>query len=89
VSKEIYLNAFYTCAERSRSAISEKVKNLTEPNEPAVSLTTKKIDDKVQLTVRDNCNCIPQKVADKIFQQFFSTKLTEEGTGLGFKLRYH
>jgi hypothetical protein len=42
VSKEIYLNAFYTCAERSRSAISEKVKNQTEPNEPAVSLTTKK-----------------------------------------------
>ena len=76
----LYNNAFY--------AVSEKSKNQTEPYEPTVSLTTKKIGDKVQLTVRDNGNGIPQKVVDKIFQPFFTTKPTGVGTGLGLSLSY-
>jgi two-component system NtrC family sensor kinase len=53
-----------------------------------VSHQTKKINDKVVLTVMDNGNSIPQKVVDKIFQPFFTTKPTGQGTGLGLSLSY-
>jgi signal transduction histidine kinase len=81
-------NAFYACAERSRSSVNEqKSKNLI-PYEPAVSLSTKKSDNHVTITVSDNGNGIPQNIVDKIFQPFFTTKPTGEGTGLGLSLSY-
>jgi signal transduction histidine kinase len=43
---------------------------------------------KVEIKVSDNGNGIPQKVLDKIFQPFFTTKPTGEGTGLGLSLSY-
>ena len=59
-------NAFYE--------VDEKKKQRPEGFEPTVSVSTKKIKDKVVLTVKDNCNGIPKKVLDKIFQPFFTTK---------------
>ena len=76
----LYNNAFY--------AITEKKKQQGEAYEPTVLVSTKKTDDKVDIRVKDNGNGIPQKVLDKIFQPFFTTKPTGQGTGLGLSLSY-
>jgi signal transduction histidine kinase len=76
----LFNNAFYAVNE-------QKSKNLIS-YQPTVSVTTKKCDDKIQIIVRDNGNGIPQKIIDKIFQPFFTTKPTGEGTGLGLSLSY-
>ena len=56
--------------------------------EPAVAVCTKKLDGKVEIQVKDNGNGIPQNIVDKIFQPFFTTKPTGQGTGLGLSLSY-
>jgi len=73
-------NAFY--------AVTEKKKQLGESYEPTVCVSTKKIRDKIDIRVKDNGNGIPQSVLDKIFQPFFTTKPTGQGTGLGLSLSY-
>ncbi|MBS1730770.1 MAG: nuclear transport factor 2 family protein [Bacteroidetes bacterium] len=73
-------NAFY--------AVSEKAKLQASGYEPRVIVSTKKLNDKVEIRVNDNGNGIPEKIKDKIFQPFFTTKPTGSGTGLGLSLSY-
>ncbi len=56
--------------------------------EPNISVSTKKINDKVEIRVKDNGDGIPNNIVNKIFQPFFTTKPTGQGTGLGLSLAY-
>ncbi len=73
-------NAFYVVDEKKKSGIANY--------EPIVSVSTKKIDGRVEVKVMDNGSGIPQKILEKIFQPFFTTKPTGQGTGLGLSLSY-
>ena len=84
-------NAFYAVQIKQREAPPEGLttfQKLSTLYEPTVSISTKKMDGKVLISVKDNGNGIPQKVLDKIFQPFFTTKPTGQGTGLGLSLAY-
>ncbi len=73
-------NAFY--------ALSEKAKQNIPGYQPAVTVSTKQLGDKVELRVADNGNGIPERLRSKIFQPFFTTKSAGQGTGLGLSLSY-
>lgn len=77
-------NAFYAVNERStlRQAQGDNT------YEPTVTITTKRNEKHVLISVKDNGKGIPQKVLNKIFQPFFTTKPTGQGTGLGLSLAY-
>ena len=76
----IYNNAFY--------ALAEKAKNAPADFHPTIEVKTKKVNDAVQVSVRDNGDGIPEAIRHKIFQPFFTTKPTGRGTGLGLSLSY-
>ncbi len=69
-------------------AVTEKKKTGMGGYEPTVSVSTKKINNKIEISVKDNGNGIPEQVKEKIFQPFFTTKPTGQGTGLGLSLSY-
>jgi two-component system NtrC family sensor kinase len=69
-------------------AVTEKQQQTGADYQPAVSLSTKRHDNVVLISVKDNGNGIPEQIREKIFQPFFTTKPTGQGTGLGLSLSY-
>ena len=84
----LFNNAFYACAERSRSTVNQQKEENSILYKPTVSVSTKKEGDRVTITVKDNGGGIPEEMKEKIFQPFFTTKPTGQGTGLGLSLSY-
>lgn len=76
----LFNNAFYS--------VNEKRKKQSNSYKPTISIKTNKLDDRVEIRVKDNGLGIPQKSVDKIFQPFFTTKPTGQGQGLGLSLSY-
>lgn len=81
----LFTNAFY--------AVAEKKRKLTEAGElndykPEVRITTRKFDNKLYIRIADNGTGMPEHVKAKIFQPFFTTKPTGQGTGLGLSMSY-
>jgi two-component system, NtrC family, sensor kinase len=86
-------NAFYAVNERANLLNLAKQSgdaNLTDLDyKPTVSVTTQKTDNsQLLIVVKDNGSGIPAHIKDKIFQPFFTTKPTGQGTGLGLSLSY-
>ncbi len=83
----LFNNAFYAVSHKLKNCQAEPVEAGLN-YEPSVSINTKKINDKIEIRVSDNGNGIPSNIVDKIFQPFFTTKPTGQGTGLGLSLSY-
>jgi signal transduction histidine kinase len=77
-------NAFYAVHQRA----VETLHATSLPYQPTVIVTTKKLENAIEISVRDNGNGIPDAIKDKIFQPFFTTKPAGQGTGLGLSLAY-
>jgi signal transduction histidine kinase len=73
-------NGFYVVNEKSKQGIANY--------EPTISVSTKRVNGHVEIKVTDNGNGIPANIVDKIFQPFFTTKPSGQGTGLGLSLSY-
>jgi len=94
VMLNLITNAFYAVNERVKKDledIAEKDNERLEgrePIKPLVIVTTKNLGDKIEISVKDNGSGIPEEIKNKIFQPFFTTKPTGQGTGLGLSLSY-
>jgi signal transduction histidine kinase len=73
-------NAFYAVSEKANKGIPDY--------HPEVMVKTQKKDNRIEIRVKDNADGIPEKIKDKIFQPFFTTKPSGSGTGLGLSLSY-
>ena len=76
----IITNAFY--------ALNERKKDAPQDYEPTITISTRKVNGKIEIVVQDNGNGIPEEVVHKVFQPFFTTKPTGQGTGLGLSMSY-
>src|SRR5439155_2635116 len=78
----LFNNAFYAVNEK------KQLMSASGGYQPIAEVKTRRINDKVEIMISDNGSGIPQNIVDKIFQPFFTTKPTGEGTGLGLSLAY-
>ena len=75
-------NACYATGERATKEAASGNKDY----KPSLRTTTRRVEDHIEVAIRDNGGGIPKDVVDKIFNPFFTTKPTDKGTGLGLAL---
>ena len=76
----LFTNAFY--------AVKEKKLHQQNGYDPTVSVITKRLNERVEIIIKDNGMGISQQTIEKIFQPFFTTKPAGQGTGLGLSMSY-
>ena len=81
-------NAFYAVDEKKKSLTGLQAQSDLNEYQPVVIVSNSQSEGRVIISVIDNGNGIPKNVVDKIFQPFFTTKPTGQGTGLGLSLAY-
>ncbi|MGA8265843.1 MAG: HAMP domain-containing sensor histidine kinase, partial [Ignavibacteriaceae bacterium] len=79
---------FLNIINNSCYAANDRKKTGGDDFSPTIKVSTKDLKNKVEIRIKDNGNGIPEKIKDKLFQPFFTTKPTGEGTGLGLSLSY-
>lgn len=79
---------FLNIVNNACHAAREKKKTALPPFLPTVSVRTRNLNGSVEIRIRDNGNGIPKDIIDRIFNPFFTTKPTGQGTGLGLSLSY-
>ncbi|MDO9373685.1 MAG: ATP-binding protein [Ferruginibacter sp.] len=77
----LFNNALYAVNEKGKAQINDGY-------QPTIKVSTRKLGDRIEISIEDNGDGIRQKIADKIFQPFFTTKPAGQGTGLGLSLAY-
>lgn len=70
------------------NAVNQKAKTEGKDYKPTVEVSTAQQNGSIVIKVKDNGDCIPDAIREKIMQAFFTTKPTGEGTGLGLSLSY-
>ena len=73
---------------RVKRIVNEKTSSAEKNYQPQLTVSTFKNINTIEVKIKDNGSGIPKKIIDKIFQPFFTTKPTGEGTGLGLSLSY-
>ena len=81
VFRNLINNGFYAATKRARDSGNGAF-------HPTLAVATRDLDDLVEVTVRDNGTGIPPEIRDRLFQPFFTTKPTGEGTGLTLSISY-
>jgi signal transduction histidine kinase len=81
-------NAFYAVAEKQKTLTGSETPLGSSDYKPTVTVSTKNLGDRIEIAIKDNGNGIPEGIKNKIFQPFFTTKPTGQGTGLGLSLSY-
>jgi len=86
----LFNNAFYAVYEKKKKMQTALTTGAESERsyKPIVTVGTKRYDGKIAITVSDNGTGITQKIINKIFQPFFTTKPAGEGTGLGLSMSY-
>jgi len=99
----VFNNAFYAVHQREHKALKAvsaldrskttgkdltSLQDLSDLDKPKVTVTTKKLEQGIEITIEDNGIGMSQETMDKVFQPFFTTKPTGQGTGLGLSLSY-
>ena len=80
-------NGFYAAVEKKKQLELQAIDGATDFL-PTVSVSTKKLEDGIEIRIKDNGNGIAEEIKEKVFQPFFTTKPAGQGTGLGLSMSY-